>query len=85
MTILDVIEKKRRKESLTQEDINFWIDGMLSGEIKDYQVSSLLMAIVLNGMDEDEIFYLTDAMIRSGDTIDLSKINGILYRLQRYF
>ena len=77
MTILDVIEKKRNKESLTEEDINFWIDGMLSGDIKDYQVSSLLMAIVLNGMDEDEIFYLTDAMIRSGDTIDLSKINGL--------
>ena len=60
MTILDIIEKKKNKESLNQEEINFWIDGMLSGDIKDYQVSSLLMAIVLNGMDEDEIFYLTD-------------------------
>ena len=77
MTILDIIEKKKKKGALNQEEINFWIDGMLAGEIKDYQVSSLLMAIVLNGMDEDEIFYLTDAMIRSGDTIDLSQINGL--------
>ena len=77
MTILDIIEKKKNKESLNQEEINFWIDGMLAGEIKDYQVSSLLMDILLNGMNEDEIFYLTDAMIRSGDTIDLSQIDGL--------
>ncbi len=76
MTILEIIEKKKNKKILTKEEINFWIEGMLKGEIADYQVSSLLMAIVLNGMEKEEIFYLTDAMINSGDKIDLSAIDG---------
>ena len=77
MTILSIIEKKKNKLPLTEEEIKFWITGMLNGEIKDYQVSSLLMAIVLNGMDDDEIFYLTDAMLNSGEVIDLSSIDGV--------
>lgn len=77
MTILDIIEKKKKKLSLTEDEIKFWIKGMLAGEIKDYQVSALLMAIVLNGMDDDEIFYLTDAMLNSGEVVDLSSISGI--------
>lgn len=77
MTILEIIEKKKNKQILTKEEIDFWISGMLNGEIADYQISSLLMAIVLNGMNEEETFYLTDAMLHSGETIDLSKIEGI--------
>ena len=77
MTILDIIDKKQKKSELSREEINFWIEGMMNGEIKDYQVSSLLMAIVINGMSDDEIYYLTDAMINSGEVIDLSSIDGI--------
>lgn len=77
MTILDIIDKKKKKMTLTQEEINFWIDGMMSGEIKDYQISALLMAIVINGMNDDEVYYLTDAMLNSGEKIDLSSIEGI--------
>lgn len=62
---------------LTKEEINFWIDGVMNGDVKDYQTSALLMAIVINGMNDDEIFYLTDAMLKSGDVIDLSSIEGI--------
>ncbi len=77
MTLLDVIEKKKRKEILTKEDITFWIEGMCKGEFPDYQISALLMAIVLNGMTDEETFALTDAMLNSGDSIDLSAIDGI--------
>ena len=77
MTILDIIDKKQKNSELSREEINFWIEGMMNGEIKDYQVSSLLMAIVINGMSDDEIYYLTDAMINSGEVIDLSSIDGI--------
>ena len=62
---------------LTKEEINFWIDGVMNGDVKDYQTSALLMAIVINGMNDDEIFYLTDAMLKSGDVIDLNSIEGI--------
>lgn len=77
MTILDIIDKKQKKQVLTKEEINFWIDGVMNGDVKDYQTSALLMAIVINGMNDDEIFYLTDAMLKSGDVIDLSSIEGI--------
>lgn len=77
MTILEIIEKKKNKKTLTKEEIDFWISGMLKGEIADYQVSSLLMAIVIHGMNEEETFYLTDAMLHSGEMIDLSEIDGI--------
>ncbi len=77
MTILEIIEKKKNNQILTKEEIDFWILGMLKGEIADYQISSLLMAIVINGMNLEETFYLTDAMLHSGETIDLSSIDGI--------
>ena len=77
MNIIDIINKKRLKESLTKEEIDFFVSGVLDESIKDYQTSSLLMAICLNGMNDEEIFSLTDAMINSGDTIDLSSINGV--------
>jgi pyrimidine-nucleoside phosphorylase len=77
MTIIDIIGKKRDNKELSLDEINFWIENMIAGKIEDYQISSLLMAIVLNGMTFDETFYLTDAMVRSGDVVDLSNIEGI--------
>ena len=77
MNIIDIITKKKNKESLTKEDINYVIDNYVTGKIEDYQVSSLLMAICINGMTDEEVFNLTDAMLNSGDKIDLSKIEGI--------
>ena len=78
MTIIDIINKKRNKEELTKEEIEFFINGMLDGTIYDYQISSLLMAITLNGMTDDEVINLTNAMLNSGDKLDLSNINGII-------
>lgn len=77
MRFLDIIEKKKNKLALTDEEIQFWIDGVTDGSIPDYQTSSLLMAIVLNGMDERETAKLAEAMMNSGDVIDLSEIEGI--------
>ena len=77
MNIIDIIVKKKNKEILTCDEIKYAVDNFISGEVKDYQMSSLLMAIVLNGMTEEEIFNLTKIMLDSGDKIDLSKINGI--------
>lgn len=78
MNILDIINKKVVNEPLSYEEIKFVIDGYLDDSIKDYQMSSLLMAIVLNGMTVRETINLTDIMIKSGDIIDLSKIDGII-------
>lgn len=77
MRFLDLIEKKREGLELTDEEIGFWIDGFVKGTIPDYQVSSLLMAIVLKGMTAKETTALTLAMMNSGDILDLSKISGI--------
>lgn len=71
MNIIDIIIKKKNKKRLLKEELQYVIDGYLNNEIKDYQMSSLLMAIVLNGMDLDEVTDLTDIMINSGETIDL--------------
>ena len=78
MTIIDIIEKKKNKQELTHEEISFVIDGMLNKTIEDYQISSLLMAIVLNGMTLEETTYLTEDMLNSGEKIDLSGIDGII-------
>jgi len=77
MRFVEIIEKKRDKGVLTQEEILFWIDNYVKGEIPEYQVSALLMAIVLNGMNNEETVALTMAMMNSGDVFDLSKIAGI--------
>ena len=78
MTIIDIITKKRLNEELTRDEIKFFVNGYLDGSIKDYQMSSLLMAIVINGMSDRETIDLTDIMLHSGDVIDLSKIEGII-------
>lgn len=77
MRIVDIIEKKKNKESLSSVEINFWIEGIMDNTVKDYQTSALLMAILLNGMDTRETSDLTMAMLNSGNVIDLSSINGV--------
>ena len=77
MNIVDIIIKKRNNNELTKEEIEYFINGYVDGSIEEYQASSLLMAIYFNGMTDDELFNFTNAMINSGDTIDLSKIEGI--------
>lgn len=62
---------------MSKDDIQYVIDGFLKGEIKEYQISALLMAIFLNGMDTDEQGYLTEVMTKSGKILDLSSIQGV--------
>jgi pyrimidine-nucleoside phosphorylase len=76
MRMVDIIIKKREKQALSKEEIDFFIKGYTEGSIPDYQASALAMAICFNGMNKKEIGYLTDAMLHSGDTIDLSMIKG---------
>jgi pyrimidine-nucleoside phosphorylase len=77
MRMVDLIEKKRDGESLTTEEIQFIIKGYTEGAIPDYQISALTMAIYFKDMDDRERADLTLAMVHSGDTIDLSEIEGI--------
>lgn len=77
MDIIEIIEKKRDKQVLSQDEIIYFVEGYTNDLIKDYQVSALLMAIVLNGMNDEESTYLTQAMLNSGEIIDLSSIMGI--------
>ncbi len=77
MRMYDVIENKRDGRSLSKEEIDFFVNEYTNGNIPDYQAAALLMAIFLNKMDEEETLNLTKAVINSGDTFDLSGINGI--------
>ena len=77
MLMTDVIVKKREGEKLSAEEIKFVVDGYTKGEIPDYQMSALLMAILLRGMDREETLELTMAMRDSGETLDLSAIKGV--------
>jgi len=76
MQFVDVIARKRDGEALPREAVDFFVDGVVRGKIPDYQASALLMAIVLRGMTDDETAWLTDAMVRSGDRVDLSDLPG---------
>lgn len=77
MRCVDLILKKKEGLELTKEEIQFVIDGFVKGEIPDYQISALLMAICFKGLTDDELFSLTYEMLKSGDEVDLSQINGI--------
>ena len=77
MRIIDIIEKKRDKKTLTEAEIKFGVEGYTKGEIPDYQISALLMAIYLNGMNYEETAVLTIAMANSGEILDLSTVEGI--------
>lgn len=77
MRMVDIIEKKRDGQELTTAEINFFIEGYTKGEIPDYQASALAMAIYFQDMNDRERADLTRAMVESGDTIDLSDIDGV--------
>lgn len=77
MRMIDIIEKKRDGLVLSKEEIEFFVNGYVKSEIPDYQVSALLMAIYLNGLNESETSLLTACMAHSGDMMDLSEIDGI--------
>lgn len=77
MRMVDIIEKKRDGKELTTAEINFFIEGYTKGDIPDYQASALAMAIYFQDMNDRERADLTRAMVESGDTIDLSGIEGI--------
>ena len=77
MRMYDISYKKRKGGELTAEEIRFFIDGCVSGEIPDYQASALAMAICFSGMTEEETATLTDAMAKSGDTVDLSRFGTL--------
>ena len=76
MRMVDIITKKRDGHELTDQEIEFFVNGYVGGRIPDYQVSALLMAILFKGMNNREIVTLTDLMEHSGDVMDLSEIPG---------
>src|ERR671938_1585471 len=77
MRAVDVIMRKRDGGALSREEIGFFVDGVTSGALPDYQASALLMAIVLRGMTPEETAWLTDAMVHSGIRVDLSDVPGV--------
>ena len=77
MKMYDIIVKKRNGKSLTEDEIRYLVNGYVKGEIPDYQMSAFLMTLYFQNMNEDEIFYLTDAMLESGNTLDWSGVEGI--------
>jgi len=76
MRIVDIIEKKRDNLVLSEKEITYVIKHYSIGEVPDYQMSALLMAIYFNGMNKEETSYLVREMLLSGDVIDLSKLEG---------
>ena len=77
MRMYDLIEKKKRGGALSREEIHQMISGFVSGEIPDYQMAAMLMAICFQGMNPEETAYLTEEMADSGDRADLSAIPGV--------
>lgn len=77
MNIVDLIIKKRDGNELTNDEIKFFIDSAVNKSIPDYQISAMLMAIFLKGMNEEETAAITKEMVYSGDVLDLSSIPGI--------
>lgn len=77
MRAVDIIRKKREGLALSEGEIKFFIEGLSKGDIPDYQTSALLMAVFMRGMEPAELAALTNAMIHSGDVIDLSGIPGV--------
>src|SRR5512142_1028922 len=77
MRTVDLIQRKRDGEELAPEEIEFLVDGYTRGDIPDYQMSAFLMATYFNGMTDREVGRLTECMLRSGDTVDLSAVPGV--------
>lgn len=78
MNILDIIGKKRDNLELTKDEIRYFIENYTNGNITDYQAAALVMAIYINGMNDDEITELTLAMADSGDVLDLSELGNVV-------
>src|SRR5579871_4520843 len=77
MRTVDLIHRKRDGEELSPEEIAALVDGYTRNEIPDYQMSAFLMAVFFSGMTDREVSSLTECMIRSGETVDMSSIPGI--------
>src|SRR5579884_2198873 len=77
MRTVDLIQRKRDGEELAPEEIEFLIEGYTRGDIPDYQMSAFLMAVYFSGMSDREVGRLTECMLRSGDTVDLSQVPGV--------
>ncbi len=78
MNIIDIIEKKRDKEELSKEEIEFFVSGYTKGSIEDYQAAAFIMAVFLNGMTNQETTNLTLAMANSGEILDLSPLGEVI-------
>ena len=78
MHAVDVIDRKRRGEELTREEIEFMVMGFTRGEVEDYQMAAWLMAVVLQSMTERETVDLTMIMAESGDVLDLAGLGGMV-------
>jgi len=76
MRVYDLIKKKRDGASLSTKEIEFIVNGYVKGDIADYQMAAFLMAVFFRGLDERETYDLTMSMKNSGDTMDLSRIEG---------
>ena len=77
MRIVDLIQRKRDGEELAPNEITFLVDGYTQGEVPDYQMSAFLMAVYFSGMSDREVTALTDCMLRSGESVDLSSVPGV--------
>lgn len=77
MNMYEIIGRKRDRHKLTPSEIDYFVSGYVQGLIPDYQASALLMAVFLNGMDEEETFSLTRSMMNSGQVLDLKSVRGI--------
>lgn len=76
--IKEIIDKKKNKETLSKEEIEYFVKEYTKGNITDYHAAALVMAIFLNGMTKDETRYLTYAMMHSGDVLDFSEISNVI-------
>ena len=78
MNVQEIIAKKRDKSKLNKEEIEFFVTNYTNGNITDYQAAALIMAIYINGMDEEETTNLTISMTNSGDILDLSELGNVV-------
>jgi pyrimidine-nucleoside phosphorylase len=77
MRIVDLIQRKRNGEELSPNEITQLVDGYTRGDVPDYQMSAFLMAVYFSGMSDREVTALTDCMLRSGESVDLSSVPGV--------